>query len=145
MTFEDVPDNLGELPLDDPTLIADVLDLFVTRQMCDDGALLVLICDQQRRLIQPMVIEDIEVCPPDDALLMLDNLVQPLTQVRGATLLIALARPGRLSVCACDIGWAEVIGTACAGRVELIGMHLVTASGSLPIARPAAGPSTVSA
>lgn len=134
MTFNDLARNLRETPLDDPVLITDVLDLFVSTQMRETGALVVLMCDEQRHLMQPIVIDEVEVSPPANCQPMLDILVRAVTDVyEKATLLIALARPGRLGVSSADSRWAAAIEAACAGRVELLAMYLVTVDGSLPI------------
>ena len=56
----------------------------------------------------------------------------------GATALMAVARPGRLRVFPGDDRWARSIEQAASGRVPLIGVHLVTPAGSLPISEPEA-------
>ena len=60
MSFDDLPDNWPELPLTDQRLLADVLDLVVSEQSRRDGALYVLLCDEQARLVQPIAIDLLE-------------------------------------------------------------------------------------
>ena len=57
MSFDDLPDNWPELPLTDQRLLADVLDLVVSEQSRRDGALYVLLCDENARLLQPIAID----------------------------------------------------------------------------------------
>ena len=47
--------------------------------------------------------------------------------------LAAVARPGRLRVLPGDQAWAQRIVWACADRLPLIGVHLVTPKGVLAI------------
>lgn len=139
MSFEDLPDNLCEIPLTDPALIADVLDLFVSMQDRHDGGLLMLVCDGERRILQPIMVHEIEVAPPPDAVAMLTNLMTSVEHnLPGATALMAIARPGRLRVFPGDDRWARSIERAAEGKVELIGVHLVTPAGSLVISEPLA-------
>lgn len=134
MSFEDLPANMREIPLSDPVFIADVLDLFVSMQDRYDGGLLLLLCDDERRVVQPVMIHDIEVAPPPDTVEVLTNLMTGIADlIPGITVLAAVARPGRLRVFPGDEHWARVIHRAAAGTVELIGVHLVTPAGSLPI------------
>jgi hypothetical protein len=44
--------------------------------------------------------------------------------------LIALVRVGDLSATDDDIGWADAARQACAGRIRMLGVHLVTPDGS---------------
>ncbi len=139
MSFEDLPDNIREIPLTDSTLIADVLDLFVSMQDRLDGALLLLLCDEERRILQPIMVHEIEVAPPPDTVEMLTNLMNSVQHAfPGATALMAVARPGRLRVFPGDDRWARSIEQAASGRVPLIGVHLITPTGSLPISEPEA-------
>jgi hypothetical protein len=134
MSFEDLPDDWPDLPLDDARLIEDVLDLFVSMRARFDGALLFLLCDESRRALQPILVDEIDVAPPPDSDLMLDNLVTAIVDARAdLSVLVAVARPGRLRAFPCDHAWAQCISRACADRLPVIGIHLVTPRGSLPI------------
>jgi hypothetical protein len=50
-----------------------------------------------------------------------------------ATVLCAVARQGSLEITPADHAWAHRVEEAFAGQLELIGVHLVTLDGSLPI------------
>jgi hypothetical protein len=135
MSFEDLPDNWGDLPLDNSHLIADVLDLFVSMKVRYEGALMVLVCDERRRLLQSILVEEIELDPPPDTDVMVGNLVTAvLAACADSSILVALARPGPLRVGARDRAWIGYIAAACEDRLPLLGVHLATPRGSLPIA-----------
>jgi hypothetical protein len=53
----------------------------------------------------------------------------------AAGVIAALARRGGLSVTPDDARWAEAIARATAGRVRLLGVHLVTPDGCRPVPR----------
>jgi hypothetical protein len=134
MSFQDLPEDWPDLPLDDARLVEDVLDLFVSMQVRHDGGLLFLVCDEQRRLLQPILVDEIEMSPPEDTALMLDNLVTAIVGARAdLSVLVAIARPGRLRIFPCDDAWAGHVVGACADRLPVLGVHLVTPRGSLRI------------
>ncbi len=137
MTFEDLPENWAEQPLRNEELAADVLDLFVGLQARLDGALMVLLCDEQYRLLQPIQIDGIELYPPADTPQMLDNLVTALADAYpGASALMAVARPGALRIRTGDEQWAQQLTRACQDRVRLLGIHVVTPDGSREVPPP---------
>ncbi len=134
MSFEDLPENLREIPLDNSHLIADVLDLFVSMKVRYEGGLMVIVCDEQRRILQPILVEEIDLDPPADTGLIVNNLVAAiLGACPEACVLVALARPGPLRIGARDQAWARFIEEACGNRLPLLGVHLVTPRGSVPI------------
>ena len=134
MSFEDLPENWRELPLDDDRLVRDVLDLFVSMKARYHGALVVLMCNANRRIVQPIQVDEIELNPPADTDVMLNNLVVAILGASAEScVLVALARPGPLRVGARDEAWARFIEGACRDRLPLIGVHLVTPRGSLPM------------
>ncbi|HRY10118.1 MAG: hypothetical protein H6528_02340 [Actinobacteria bacterium] len=134
MSFEDLPKGWQELPLDDDKLIHDVLDLFVSMRDRYDGTLFVLLCDEDRRVVQPIVVEEVERLPPPDSDIMLGNLVTAIRGVReDLCALVAIARPGPLRVFGFDEQWAGFIERAFTDRVPLLGIHLVTPSGSVSL------------
>jgi len=140
MTFTDLPPDWGERPLTDPRLVADVLDLVVSERSRYDGALCLLVCDETDRLRVPMVVDDVPVTvPPATEQTALTRLVDDLASLDAdLSVLVAIARDGGLSVTAADRAWAEAIATAAAGRVRLLGVHVVTLDGSREVPRRAA-------
>ncbi len=66
--FRDPPEHWPTIPLTDPDHLANVLDLFVTLEARSIGALIILICDEARRPLQPLQIDEIPRRPPADTL-----------------------------------------------------------------------------
>ena len=98
-----------------------------------DGALVVLLCEANRRIVQPILVDEIDLDPPADSDVMLNNLVVAiLGACAESCVLVALARPGPLRVGARDAAWARFIEEACGDHLPLLGVHLVTPRGSLP-------------
>jgi hypothetical protein len=60
MSFDDLPDGWTQQPLTDPRLVADVLDLCVSDADRCAGALAILMCDEEGRLLQPGIISDLD-------------------------------------------------------------------------------------
>jgi hypothetical protein len=139
MTFEDLPDDWKQQPLTDPRLVADVLDLFVSDADRCAGALAVLLCDEQGRLLQPGIISDLDYESSEaERGRMLASFITHLTEFFDSVL-FAVARADGLSVTADDERWARAVRYACEGKVRLLGFHLITRDGSRLV------PGTVSA
>ncbi|MGA4508146.1 hypothetical protein ACQB6R_03835 [Propionibacteriaceae bacterium G1746] len=60
MTFEDLPDHWNELPLTDPTMTADAVDLVLSDRDRAACSLLVLLCDDDFVPLQPIVIGEVD-------------------------------------------------------------------------------------
>jgi hypothetical protein len=137
MAFDDLPPDWEHRPLTDPRLVADVLDLLVSHRARHDGALVLLLCDGEDRLVQPVEIGETRTA--GEALQRARGLRSLFTlladEVPDAGILVAVARRGGLSVTADDTCWAEAVADAAAGQVRLLGVHLVTRDGSRPIPR----------
>jgi hypothetical protein len=135
MTFDDLPPDWPTRPLHDARLVADVLDLVVSEQARDDGALVVLCCDAADRLRTPVQIDAPEAGEPlASRATMLATLCEAVAGIEpDAGVLLAVARRGGLSVTADDRCWAEAAVAAAAGRVRLLGVHVVTPDGSRPV------------
>ncbi len=139
MSLRDLPENWQDMPLDDEQRMVDVLDLFVSNRARYDGSLFFLVCDEGSRVRAPIQIDEVTRSPLPDSDEMLENLVMAITNV-GLELraLVAIARPGPLRVRPSDESWAQLIRRACGDRVPLMGIHLLTPQGSLPIPEPCA-------
>jgi len=134
MNFENLPADWPTIPLTDPDHIADVLDIFVGVRDRTVGSLLILICDDQRRPVQPMIMNDIGAGAPRDAYVPLARIADGIAELKpDATVLCAVARPGRTQVTKTDRQWAQSVGRAFGGRLPVIGVHLVTLDGTIPI------------
>jgi len=137
MSFDDLPPDWPDRPLTEPALVADVLDLIVSHRARHVGALVLLLCDGSDRLVQPVEITEPHVAGDVHefaaGLRSLFDMLADLDPAAGV--IAALARRGGLSVTPDDARWAEAIARATAGRVRLLGVHLVTPDGCRPVPR----------
>jgi hypothetical protein len=130
MSFDDLPEGWKERPLTDPRLIADVLDLCVSDADRCAGALAVLMCDEQGRLVQPGIIGDLDYGTSEaERSFMLASFVRTMAEFCDSVL-FALARADGLSITADDAAWARAVQYACSGEVRLLGFHVITRDGS---------------
>lgn len=136
MSFRDLPPDVRDLPLVEPTLVADVLDLVVSEADRVAGALAVLMCDDEDRLVLPVVVTELE---PEASVAQRARGLCTIVSAMGGVgwVLVAIARPEGLSITADDVTWAEAARQACAGEVGLLGVHVITLAGSRPV--PAVG------
>lgn len=141
MTFMDLPSDWASRPLTDPRLVADVLDLMVSRQSRLDGALFFLLCDDRDRLLQPVAIDELPspVLAADCRSILSTVLRRRPGMDVFASVVVAIARASGLSVRASDTAWADAAAEAAeaSGR-RLLGVHVVTTEGSRPVVRSSA-------
>lgn len=131
MSFEDLPDDWPTMPLNDPGHIADILDLFVSLSARMNGALLILVCDDHRRPVQPIQIDGIQRLRPADAGDVFSQMALTIAEASpGATAMFALARRGGLSVTAIDQDWRRCLEESFLEYMPVIGCHVVTPNGS---------------
>jgi hypothetical protein len=136
MGFEDLPDDWPDRPLTDPQLLSDVLDLTVSNRDRVAGAIGVLVCDSDQRLLVPAVIGELDQMAPDAGRLEgLRNFVSAVVDGIGADagalgLHFSIARRYGLSITPDDVRWRDAAIAACASRATLLGVHLVTVEGS---------------
>lgn len=141
MSFEDLPSDWPQRPVTDPAITADLLDLVVTERDRAAGALGVLLCGRNERLLQPLVVE-----MPGYRLSAaerrrgFDNLCAafchlgetPADGVAEAVnadlgILVALARSGAPLVTSGDLRWRDTAEQSCGSYgVALLGVWLVT-------------------
>ncbi|MFC3688564.1 hypothetical protein [Aquipuribacter hungaricus] len=137
MAFTDLPDDPQDLPLSDPAYTADVLDLVVPERDRHRGAIAVLLCDDEDRLLVPAIVGEL----PDDLSeaereTALRSLVAAADE-RGSVL-VAVARRQGLSIRPGDQAWRRAATTACAEGPRLIGVYVITPEGSRAVpAEPA--------
>lgn len=134
MTFENLPPDWPTIPLTDADHIANVLDLFVSTRDRQVGSLLILICDQDRRPVQPCIMGDINRGWPEAARASLEGLAASIAErVPGATVLTAIGRTGRPSVTPTDRRWADTVRSAFLAHLEVIGAYVITMEGTAAI------------
>jgi hypothetical protein len=59
MAFTDLPDNPRDLAVSDPAYTADFLDLVVSERDRSRGTLALLLCDDEDRLLVPVVVGEL--------------------------------------------------------------------------------------
>jgi len=134
MTFQDLPADWPSMPLTDPRITDDVLDLVVSGRDRDQGALIVLMCDPADRLVQPCAVSDVN--GPRSGLSqfeIIDPIARALRDIEPeGSLLVAIARGRGLAITDDDRGWHQGAIDACRdSRVRLLGVHVVTNAGSV--------------
>jgi hypothetical protein len=134
MTFQELPDEWRDLPLTDPQLVADVLDLVVSDADRLAGCLAAVLCDEQARLCAVSIMTEPERLPSDaDKCRAVGVLVEAIATSGGGSILFALARPDGLSITADDESWARAARQECTEDARLLGFHLITRDGSRQI------------
>lgn len=145
MTFEDLPPDWPHRPVTDPAITADLLDLVVGDRDRAAGALGILLCGRDDRLLQPIVVEapDLQANAAERRR-GFDNICSalgPLGETGGVgsaerggeaggpalSLLVAVARPGPAAATAADLRWRDTAERSCRDYgVGLLGVWLVT-------------------
>lgn len=129
MSFDDLPDDWPQRPLSEPRFVADVLDLLVSEADRRAGALVVVMCDADGRVVQPVVVEDPD---PDASEEERVRAIGVFVEAMGGcgSLLVALARRDGLSIRPGDRCWDRAVRRACGAQARVLGVHVVTLSGS---------------
>ncbi|HEX2704125.1 MAG TPA: hypothetical protein VHM65_00050 [Candidatus Lustribacter sp.] len=139
MTFHDLPRGWDDGPVTDPSLVADVLDLFVSEQARATGALCLLLCDEADRLLQPCTVGDL---PHDLSVDERRLALRPFAQALGGSprrggILVAVGRDGADLVTASDIAWREAAESELREwDVRLLGVYVVTPNRCMPVPAP---------
>ncbi len=137
MTFEDLPPRASEIPLTDARVAGDVIDLIVGEADRADGCVGMMICDEQHRGVQPVVLHDIADDAGADGLVGLLELVLPLVAETRGSLLVARGRPGGAVADDVDRAWHQTAIDLCAGHgVRLLGFHVATGDGVIRLPEP---------
>ncbi|WP_299440835.1 hypothetical protein [uncultured Phycicoccus sp.] len=127
MSFANLPESFDDLPLDDPALAADVVDLFVGHDDRLGGAVCLLLLDDALRLRQPCVIGDVPAdADPGQLAAFLTELARMVAGDGGAVV-FARGRDGSVLLTDADRAWHETVIEACrAGGARLVGAYLAT-------------------
>jgi hypothetical protein len=141
MTFEDLPSDWPQRPVTDLTITADLLDLVVSERDRATGALGVLLCGRDERLLQPLVVEmpgyRLSAAERrrgfDNICAVSCHLGEPTGSDEaeavngGLGILFALARSGSPLVTSGDLRWRDTAEQSCQHYgVALLGTWLVT-------------------
>ncbi|HET8600936.1 MAG TPA: hypothetical protein VFL99_11465 [Segeticoccus sp.] len=143
MNPPELPDNWPFRPLSDPCVAAAVLDLVVRPEDRRAGAVSVVLCDPDDRLVQPTLVNhratSLATDPERHALL--EPVVALLEHRQGSTrfgqrpggLLMGVTRADGLSISDDDLQWQRALHAVAEGRVRVLGVHLLTQHGSRPL------------
>ena len=129
MSFDTLPENWGELPLDDPGLAADVADLVVGDADRHGGCVGILLTHPDLRLAQPCVVNEIgDTMAPEEFGPYLAQLCRLVAESGGAVLFVR-GRPGSVLLTDTDRRWHQVAVDTCREQgVRLVGAYLATSS-----------------
>ena len=137
MTFKDLPTGIKDIPLTDASLQADVIDLIVGDEVRASGCIGVMVCDDQHRGIQPVVISDVPDSADPSTLRQLLELLLPLVAEQGGSLLIGRGRRRGSAPTDLDREWHQQALDSCtAGEVRLLGFYLATRDGVFAMPEP---------
>lgn len=126
MTFENLPPNLRDLPLDDPVLRADAVDLFVSHADREAGCLALVFLDEAHRVTTPVVVGEMGSPTPEQVGFVLDKVVADL---RPPALVLALGRMGSALFTDTDRGCHQAAVDGCRELgVDLLATYVVTSS-----------------
>lgn len=129
MSFDDLPHNLRDLPLTDPALQADLVDLVVSMEDRHTGVIALVLCDREDRPLLPIVIGG-DADPSQAALAQLFELVLPMVGDDGGSVLVARGRSRSLVPTDTDRAWHQSAIDACARHgARLLGFFLATPAG----------------
>lgn len=130
MTFNDLPDGWEQRPMTDPAVFDDVVDLVVSERDRWSGALYLLLCDRDGRLIQPCAITDLPPgCQQDPR--AIEPFVAALMQhLPGAGLVLVVARPGVPVPQETDVQWMRTAEATCdRANARLLASAVATPAG----------------
>ena len=127
MSFDDLPDNWAELPLDTPGLGADVADLVVGHHDRVGGCLGLVLTGADLTMVQPAVVNDVDdTVQPEELRGFLVQLCRMVGE-NGGALLFVRGRDGSVLVTDADRRWHQVATDACrAAGIPLVGAFLAT-------------------
>ncbi|HYN67206.1 MAG TPA: hypothetical protein VES93_09985 [Ornithinibacter sp.] len=127
MSFDDLPENWSDLPLDTPGLAADVADLVVGHRDRLGGCVGLVLTRADLTMSQPAVINDVDdTVEPEELRPFLVQLCRMVAETGGA-LLFVRGREGSVLLTDSDRRWHQMATDACrAGGVALVGAFLAT-------------------
>jgi hypothetical protein len=127
MTFEDLPADWANLPLDTPALAADVADLVVGVGDRIGGCVGLVLTGEDLTMGQPAVVSDVDdSVDPDEFRPFLHQLCGMVGETGGA-LLFVRGRDGSVLFTDTDRRWHQVALDACRlARIPLVGAFLAT-------------------
>ncbi|QKE83987.1 hypothetical protein [Arthrobacter sp. NEB 688] len=116
MSFDDLPETWPDLPLDDPLLAADVVDLVVGHTDRVDGCAAFLLLEPDLRLRTPFLVGG--TGDHRDPWELRDGLVEALAPLGLGGVVLARGRDGSVLLTDADRTWHEMVLDVCR-RVDL--------------------------
>jgi hypothetical protein len=141
MTFKNLPENWSDQPLSDPSIAVDVVDLFISKADRRRGMFVVLLCDDQDRLLTPIAVDGLSGggvdemdgsvdVGPEDCEVMLKPFLLAAQAGTDSGLLLAMGRFGPSDLPEVDEPWAAEVARLCREYgVRLIGFYVATTDG----------------
>lgn len=127
MTFEDLPPDIRSLPLTDPRLAADVIDLIISDRDRAGGCVGIMVCDAEHRGVLPIVLSEASEDARVTDFARLLELLLPLVVEQRGSLVIGRGHPRGHRPTDGDRAWHQQAIDSCrAEGVRLLGFHLAT-------------------
>lgn len=124
MTFHDLPANSRDLPLDDPALRADLVDLLVPPEARDSGCLVLLMLDGAHRCEVPVLVDAMGPPDPERVRRVVERVLEELPV---PAVVAALGRPGSPLFTDGDRACHQVVVDLCRERgVDLLATFVAT-------------------
>ncbi len=137
MSYRDLPPNIRELPLTDPALAADVVDLVLSQEDRRSGCLALMVCDEADRGVQPIMLSDVPEHADIETLSQLLDLVLPPIGADDGAVLVGRGRRRGLVPTDTDRAWHQRVIEGCRTHgVRLLGYHVATPDGVLALPEP---------
>ena len=127
MSFEDLPNNWSDLPLDTPGLAADAVDLVVGHRDRMGGCIGLVLTGADLTMGQPALVNEVDdSVQPEELRPFLEQLRAMVAQAEGA-LLFVRGRDGSVLLTDADRRWHQLAIDACqVAGVSLVGAFLAT-------------------
>ena len=139
MSYDSLPDDVRDRALTDPALQADVIDLILGLETRHGGGVALMVCDQQDRGVQPVVVSDIPDTAQATGLRELLDLLLPAVGEEGGSVLVGRGRRRSLVPTDRDREWHQCAIEACQRHgVRLLGFYLATPQGVEAMPEPLA-------
>ena len=137
MTFQDLPDNVRAVPLTEPSVQADVVDLILGMADRRGGSMAMMLCDSECRPFQPIVVGGVPHADAADCLTRLLGLVAHVVTEETGSVLIARGRPGASTPTDDDRALHQLAIDQCAEHgIRLLGAFVATPAGVAALPEP---------
>lgn len=137
MSYHDLPEDIRTRPLSEPILQGNVVDLVLGIEERRSAAVALMLCDQQDRGLQPIVLTDLPEDAAVEELERLLDLVLPVVGEMQGSILVGRGRRRGLLPTDLDRAWHQATIQACARHgVRLLGFHLASPDGVAALPPP---------